>query len=112
MKATRLVVLGVALATAAGAGYMAMNMNSQQVVEVAAPGEAKPQLELDKVLVASAEIGIGDVIDGQVRWQTWPKEAITEGFIAESAEAGPWKNWQVRLPGWSSCRANQSAVPN
>jgi pilus assembly protein CpaB len=88
MKATRLVVLGVALATAAGAGYMALNMTSQKAVEVAAPGEAKPQLDLDKVLVASAEIGIGDVIDGQVRWQTWPKEAITEGFIAESAEAG------------------------
>ncbi len=88
MKGTRLVVLGVALATAAGAGYIAMNMTSTKVVQVDSSNQPKPQLELDKVLVASAEIGIGDVIDGQLRWQTWPKEAVTEGFITESAEAG------------------------
>lgn len=89
MKATRLVVLGVALATAGGAGYMALNLRAPApVAEVSPDTQAAPQLELEKVLVASAEVGIGDVLDGQVRWQIWPKEAVTEGFITETAEPG------------------------
>ena len=89
MKATRLVVLGVALATAGGAGYMALNLRAPApVAEVNPDTQAAPQLELEKVLVASAEVGIGDVLDGQVRWQIWPKEAVTEGFITETAEPG------------------------
>ena len=88
MKATRLVVLGVALATAAGAGYMALNLKKPEIVQVNADTPAAPQLELDKVLVAKDQINVGDVVDDHMRWQAWPKEAITEGFIAESAEAG------------------------
>ncbi len=88
MKATRLVVLGVALATAAGAGYMALNLKSPEVVQENASAPSTPQLELDKVLVAKDQIGVGDVVDEKMRWQVWPKEAVTEGFITETAEAG------------------------
>lgn len=87
MKATRLVVLGVALATAAGAGYMALNLKKPEIVQVNADTPAVPQLALDKVLVAKDQINVGDVVDDHMRWQSWPKEAITEGFIAESAES-------------------------
>ena len=89
MKATRLIVLGVALATAGAAGYMALSLKSPTTIVQQNPdAPAAPQLELDKVLVASAQVGVGDPLDGQVRWQAWPKEAITEGFIAESVEPG------------------------
>jgi pilus assembly protein CpaB len=86
MKATRLLVLGVAVATAAGAGYMAMNLKAATPVVPQESGQPAPQLELDKVLVASAQVGIGDPVDGQMRWQVWPKEAVTDGFITETAE--------------------------
>jgi pilus assembly protein CpaB len=86
MKATRLIVLGVAVATAAGAGYMAMNLRAAPPEVPQETGQATPQIELEKVLVASAQVGIGDPVDGQMRWQVWPKEAVTDGFITESAE--------------------------
>lgn len=87
MKATRLLVLGVAVATAAGAGYMAMNLKASTPSAPQEAGQpAAPQMELEKVLVASAQVGIGDPVDGQMRWQVWPKEAVTEGFITETAE--------------------------
>jgi pilus assembly protein CpaB len=86
MKASRLLVLGVALATAAGAGYMALSMRRPVTVIEAGNDAPPPQLEIEKVLVANAEIGIGDVLEDQMRWQQWPKEAVTEGFITETAE--------------------------
>lgn len=88
MKATRLLVLGVAVATAAGAGYMAMNLRAPAPAAPQETGQPAPQLELEKVLVASAQVGIGDPVDGQMRWQVWPKEAVTEGFITESVQPG------------------------
>lgn len=86
MKSTRLVVLGVALAAAGGAGYLAMNMKPQQQVVQMEAAPAAPQIELDQVLVASEEIPIGGVLDSQLRWQEWPKASITEGFITQSAK--------------------------
>lgn len=87
MRATRLLVLGVAVATAAGAGYMAMNLKAATPATPQETGEpTAPQIELEKVLVASAQVGIGDPVDGQMRWQVWPKEAVTDGFITETAE--------------------------
>jgi pilus assembly protein CpaB len=88
MKAARLIVMGVAVATAAGAGYMAMNLSAPSAAPQQTGEPAAPQLELEKVLVASAQVGIGDPVDGQMRWQVWPKEAVTEGFITETAEPG------------------------
>ena len=86
MKSTRLVVLGVALAAAGGAGYLAMNMKPQQQVVQMEAAPVAPQIELDQVLVAGEEIPIGGVLDSQIRRQEWPKAAITEGFITQSAK--------------------------
>jgi pilus assembly protein CpaB len=87
MKATRLLVLGVAVTTAAAAGYMALSMRTPaKIVRVNSDAPAVQQLELERVLVASAEIRIGENLTDQARWQSWPKEAVTEGFITESAE--------------------------
>ena len=83
MKSTRLVVLGVALAAAAGAGYIAMNMQPQQQIVQVDSGPTAPQLELEQVLVASEDIPVGGIIESQVYWQDWPKAAVTEGFITQ-----------------------------
>lgn len=83
MKSTRTVVFGVALAAAAGAGYLAMNMKkSEPVVTEAAP--QVPQLELEQVLVASEPIAIGGVLESQLKWQDWPKSGVMEGFITKT----------------------------
>ncbi|MGB8817487.1 MAG: Flp pilus assembly protein CpaB [Rhizobiaceae bacterium] len=84
MKSTRLVVLGVALAAAAGAGYIAMNMQPQQQIVTQEAAPAVPQLELEQVLIASEDIPVGGVIESQIAWQDWPKAAVTEGFITQT----------------------------
>lgn len=84
MKSTRLVVLGVALAAAAGAGYLAMNMKPQQKIVEVESGPAAPQIELEQVLVASEDIPVGGIIEAQIYWQDWPKAAVTEGFITQA----------------------------
>ncbi len=82
----RIVILGVAVLAAGGAGYLAMNMTAapppQQVV-TAAPAE--PAIELDQVLVAAETIRTGAKIEGTLRWQQWPTEAIAPDFITESS---------------------------
>ena len=85
MKSTRTVVFGVALAAAAAAGYLAMNMKQpEQVVTEAAP--VAPQIELDQVLTTGEDIPIGGVLDAQLKWQDWPKSGVMEGFITQSAK--------------------------
>ena len=86
MKSTRLVVLGVALAAAAGAGYIAMNMKPEQQVVQVESGPAAPQLELEQVLVASEDIPVGGILEAQIYWQDWPKAAVTENFITQAAK--------------------------
>jgi pilus assembly protein CpaB len=107
MKSTRLVVLGVAVAAAGGAGYLAMNMKPQQQIIQSEAAPAAPQIELDQVLVAGEQIPVGGVLDAQLRWQDWPKAAITEGFIKISEKPTAMED----LKG-SSSPASRSAMPN
>ena len=52
MKSTQLIVLGVALSAAVGAGYLAMHMQAPPPVAVeAAAVPVAPQIVLDQVLV-------------------------------------------------------------
>ncbi|KXF79038.1 Flp pilus assembly protein CpaB [Paramesorhizobium deserti] len=85
MRSARLVVLAVAVVAAAGAGYIAMSMSAAPppVVETAAPA---PQIELRDVLVATENLGVGTEVRDQMRWQSWPAEAISDGYITRSAE--------------------------
>ena len=84
MKTTQLAILGLALASAGGAGVLALNMSAPVEVVQAAPVQTGIQTE--SVLVASADIPLGGEITSQVAWQEWPQNAITQGFITQSAE--------------------------
>ncbi|WP_420960389.1 Flp pilus assembly protein CpaB [Brucella sp. IR073] len=85
MKSARLVILAVAVIAAAGAGYIAMGMSAPAPVVVEA-ADARPQIELRDVLVATENLGVGAELSGQMRWQSWPADAITEGYITRDAE--------------------------
>ncbi|MGD9812632.1 MAG: Flp pilus assembly protein CpaB, partial [Sphingobium sp.] len=88
MAASRLIILGVAVAAAGGAGYVAKNMGSapppQQIVVEAAPQE--PQIELSDVLVLASDIPMGAPVGEELKWQAWPADGINENFIIREAE--------------------------
>lgn len=87
MKATRLIVLGLAVAAAGGAGYIATQMSAPpaQVVQEILP--IQPTIAMEDVLVATRDIEAGDTIaDAEAfRWQPWPRDTLTpEGYIIRS----------------------------
>ncbi|MDZ5697298.1 Flp pilus assembly protein CpaB [Chelativorans sp. M5D2P16] len=86
MNRSRIIILGVAIAAAIGAGYMAKNLSSapQEVVVRADPVE--PQIELAEVLVLAQEVPMGQMLGNSLRWQAWPAESVDESFITRAAE--------------------------
>lgn len=99
MKSKQLAVLGIALVAAAGAGYLAFNLAKPEPVVIEQKVEQAPQIELEKVLVASNDLAVGSKLSGNFRWQDWPRDAVTDGLITRSAEpeAGDeLEQWVVR----------------
>ncbi|MHA6644182.1 Flp pilus assembly protein CpaB [Mesorhizobium sp. A623] len=87
MPASRLIILGVAVAAAGGAGYVAKNMVAiapQEVVVDA--GLPTPSIALKDVLVLSGDVPIGDPVGANLGWQAWPADGLNENFITRDAE--------------------------
>lgn len=84
MKPARLLILIVAAAAAVAAGFVAKNMMSAPPRVVA--HKAEPQMKLDQVLVATQNIGVGQDVGSHMRWQEWPAEAVSAGFILRSKQ--------------------------
>ncbi|QPC86551.1 Flp pilus assembly protein CpaB [Mesorhizobium sp. NBSH29] len=86
MAASRLIILSFAVAAAGGAGYIAKNMAAApQPASIVIPD--KPALALTEVLVVSGDIPMGATVDGQLSWQAWPADTVSEGFITRDADA-------------------------
>src|SRR6185312_7704325 len=82
MAASRLLILGVAVAAAGGAGYIAKHMTAQKgPVVVSAP---KPSIALSQVLVLTDDVPVGGVLDNQMRWQNWPTDSIGDNYITKA----------------------------
>jgi pilus assembly protein CpaB len=78
MKAARIVVLGVAVV----AGGLAALMAGRQAVEPPPAPEPVAKLDTTEVLVAKADIGLGQSVAGSdMQWQTWPVAAAGPYFI-------------------------------
>jgi pilus assembly protein CpaB len=86
MKTAQIAVLGLAVVAAGGAGLLAMNMTAPQVTVQAENAPVVQQMEMEQILVASADIAMGGEISTQVSWMDWPSGAIQDGFIKKSAE--------------------------
>mgnify|MGYP001268820881 CR=1 FL=1 len=85
MAPSRVIILGVAVATAIGAGYVAKNMATpSQIVVDTAPRE--PAVRLTEVLVLDGDVAMGAPIGDQISWQSWPSAGVADGFITRDAE--------------------------
>lgn len=82
MKVAQLAVLGVAVAAAGGAFWVANNLANQppEVREIKV--DSGPKVELGEILVAARDISLGTSLQQtMVEWRKWPKEGIAEGYI-------------------------------
>ncbi|WP_315919209.1 Flp pilus assembly protein CpaB [Mesorhizobium sp. SP-1A] len=86
MPASRLIILGVAVAAAGGAGYVAKNMVAIPAPVVVDSGVQKPQIALQDVLVLSGDVPMGDTLGGKIRWEKWPSDGVNANFITRANE--------------------------
>jgi pilus assembly protein CpaB len=78
MNTARIVVLTIAV----GAGGVAAYLVSASDNKPAAPAEPVAQLQTVDVLVAKADIGLGQrVTQADMQWQTWPAATASNTFI-------------------------------
>lgn len=105
MAASRLMILGVAVAAAGGAGYVAKNMSATVPTEmVVESGPQQPQLALTDVLVLTGDVPMGGMVESNVSWQPWPSDAVNPNFITRTDEpdaAEKFKNSVARLAMYS-----------
>jgi pilus assembly protein CpaB len=83
MNIARIVVLAIALSAGGVAAYLASGSDSKPV-----PAEPVAQLQTIDVLVAKADIGLGQTLtSNDVLWQTWPASTASSNFIRRSDRA-------------------------
>lgn len=81
MAPSRVIILGVAVATALGAGYVAKNMATPPQEEFVDNTPQEPAIRLTEVLVLDGDVPMGAAIGDKLTWQAWPSDGITEAFI-------------------------------
>jgi len=81
MKTARIVVLTIALGAGGVAAYLASGSDNKPQ----APAEPIAQLQTVDVLVARADIGLGQTVaPDNLQWQSWPAAAASNNFIRRS----------------------------
>jgi pilus assembly protein CpaB len=87
MNTSRLIILGVAVVAAIGAGYVAKNMLTPpppKVIVEKAPEQ--PAIKLSEVLILDSDVSMGSVVGDALAWQSWPADAISEAFITRESD--------------------------
>jgi pilus assembly protein CpaB len=83
MSIARIVVLTIALCAGGIAAYLASGSDNKS-----APAVPVVQLPTVEVLVAKADIGLGQTLtSGDVVWQTWPASTASSNFIRRNDRA-------------------------
>jgi pilus assembly protein CpaB len=100
MKPARIIILGVAVATAGLAGFLAMQMAGRPVESMPAiVTEREPTIN---VLVAANNLPIGTRLQPEsLSWTAWPESSIAAGSITETQRPNAreeLKGAVVRLP--------------
>ncbi len=95
MKAARLVVLAIALSAGLGAAYLMMGSKPEPVVVRVPTAPPPPPQPAEAVLVAARPLNFGSVIaDGDVRWQSWPRDQLPPGTIVRSLQPAGLDSWK------------------
>ena len=77
MNTARIVVLTIALGAGGVAAYLASGSDNKSL-----PAEPVAQLQTVDVLVAKADIGLGQLVNPEnLQWQTWPAATARNNFI-------------------------------
>jgi pilus assembly protein CpaB len=80
MNTARIVVLTIALGAGGVAAYLASGSDNRPL-----PAEPAAQLQTVDVLVAKADIGLGQSVKPEdMQWQTWPAATASSTFIRRS----------------------------
>jgi pilus assembly protein CpaB len=78
MNVARIIVLAIALSAGGVAAYLASGTDSKPT----APAEPVAQLQTVDVLVAKADIGLGQTLTpNDMVWQSWPASTASNNFI-------------------------------
>lgn len=85
MNRSRIVILGVAIFAAIGAGYIARSMSSQPAEPVAETA-AKPPVETRDVLLVAQKVDMGERLGTALKWQEWPVTLIDDSFITREKQ--------------------------
>ncbi len=100
MKPVRIIILAVAVGSAALAGLLAMKLPGAP-----GPGIVEPIIEQAptiNVLVASKSLPVGSRLGADsIHWMAWPKDGIADGMITEENRPGAVEDLSgavVRLP--------------
>ena len=86
MPASRLIILGVAVAASGGAGYVAKNMVVAPSPRVVVDAPKQPGIALQDVLVLSGDVAMGSQLGNNINWEQWPASGVNANFITRAAE--------------------------
>ncbi|EKF19469.1 Flp pilus assembly protein CpaB [Nitratireductor pacificus] len=82
MNKSRIVILGVAVMAALGAGYVAKNLTAPAPQQpIADAGPQQPAVELVDVLMLSQDVPMGTELASALSWEAWPADNINASFI-------------------------------
>ncbi len=87
MKPIQLILIGVALVAALGAGFLMMNLNSGPAPTIVQQSAPAPQVQMSKVLIAGQDIPMGTALGAErITWQDWPTDNLRESFIVQDSK--------------------------
>jgi pilus assembly protein CpaB len=82
----RVIILVVAVAAGSAAAWMAFSLRGKPTVVTEVKPTPPPPMQ--DVLVASADIGLGERLTKQnMRWQAWPESALNPTYITRNARS-------------------------
>ena len=81
MKRARIIVLAIAIVSALGAAFLAKSfLGNTRIIQT-----VRTQYDTVRVLVARGAIGVGTAVNkNDLKWQQWPKNAATAGYITQN----------------------------
>ncbi|WP_085031359.1 Flp pilus assembly protein CpaB [Ensifer aridi] len=100
MKPVRIIILAVAVSSAALAGLLAMKLTRAPAQQMAEP--LIEQAPTVNVLVASKSLPVGSRLGADsIHWRAWPEDGVAEGMITEETRPAAVEDLAgavVRLP--------------